>query len=243
MNLRRLIVGFVLGSILVLFLVGSLFLWLSRPFDDNMGDINVLHPQYLIAHAGGGLNGKRYTNSRAALINSLEKGFRYVELDLCQLPDGRVFCSHAATLEDTLSVMSLEEAINIWKKEDFVLVTDRLSDTNTLNRYFATRREKLLVESSSIRDYCQLEQDKYSVMLAISEDLRGLMKYIITSIASGQKVHRIVISSHVSDRFLRFYKRLDVHVAVHTINDVDFLKKHVGRDVDFVYTDFIEPNL
>jgi len=36
----------------------------------------------LIAHGGGDIDGLKYTNSQEAMKGSLDKGFRYVEIDL-----------------------------------------------------------------------------------------------------------------------------------------------------------------
>ena len=38
------------------------------------------------------------------------------------------------------------------------------------------------------------------------------------------------------------HKRLGVTIAVYTVNDVNYLKNHIGKDVDLVYTDFLQPS-
>jgi len=48
----------------------------------------------LIAHAGGGINGLKYTNSLEAMEQSIEHGFKMVELDLLISSDGRIVAVH-----------------------------------------------------------------------------------------------------------------------------------------------------
>lgn len=62
-----------------------------------------------------------------------------------------------------------------------------------------------------------------------------------TSIHSG-KVDRIVTHYQTPDYMLRIYKRLGAKIAVYTVNDIDYLKEHIGKDVDMVYTDYIIPS-
>ena len=51
-------------------------------------------PSRFIAHAGGIIDGKTYTNSLEALNNSYKKGFRYFELDIIQTADGHFVGAH-----------------------------------------------------------------------------------------------------------------------------------------------------
>ncbi|MDA2922369.1 sulfatase-like hydrolase/transferase [Patescibacteria group bacterium AH-259-L07] len=47
-----------------------------------------------IAHAGGGINGRTYTNSIEALNNNIKKGFSYFEIDFVFTKDGHLVCLH-----------------------------------------------------------------------------------------------------------------------------------------------------
>lgn len=47
-----------------------------------------------IAHAGGGINNKTYTNSLEALDYNIKKGFQYFEIDFSFTADGRLVCLH-----------------------------------------------------------------------------------------------------------------------------------------------------
>lgn len=47
-----------------------------------------------VAHAGGGINGKTYTNSFEALDANIQNGFQYFELDFSFTKDERLVCLH-----------------------------------------------------------------------------------------------------------------------------------------------------
>ena len=47
-----------------------------------------------VAHAGGGVNNKTYTNSFEALNTNIKKGFQYFEIDFSFTKDGKLVCLH-----------------------------------------------------------------------------------------------------------------------------------------------------
>jgi len=229
----------------VLQLLGLIFmavlLWLTRPLEESAEDINALSQDYLIAHAGGAIDGRTYTNSKKALMNALDNGFRYIELDLFETPDGNVVCTHDSSTYKIKPIMSLREAVGIWLERPFEFVVDKISEPQILNHYFKKNREHVYVEAFCIDDYKQLKEDGYVPMLSLGGDLRGFIKYLVTSLYCG-KVKRIVLYYKTPEYLLRIYKRLGAKIAVYTINDESNLKKHIGRDVDMVYTDFLIPS-
>ena len=229
----------------VLLLLGLIFmavlLWLTRPLEESAEDINALSQDYLIAHAGGAIDGRTYTNSKKALMNALDNGFRYIELDLFETPDGNLVCTHDSSTYKIKPIMSLREAVGIWLERPFEFVVDKISEPQILNHYFKKNREHVYVEAFCIDDYKQLKEDGYVPMLSLGGDLRGFIKYLVTSLYCG-KVKRIVLYYKTPVYLLRIYKRLGAKIAVYTINDESNLKKHIGRDVDMVYTDFLIPS-
>ena len=225
-------------------------LWLARPLEKSAEDINVLSPNHLIAHAGGAMGGYTYTNSKEALKNALDNGFRYVELDLYETIDSNVVCLHS--LEDYRKMtstdcedldtksflshqlygkytpMTLNDAIKIWEERPFYFVTDKISDPQILNRYFKKNRDKVIVEAFSLDDYIRLERDGYTPMFSIMAlNVRGLYLYIINSIRYGKGIPRIVTNTYVSKYVYRIYKRLGAQqIAVYSLYDEDYQKLH-----------------
>jgi len=53
-----------------------------------------IEPLPRVAHAGGGIDGATYTNSREAVLASLDKGFAWIEIDFVWTSDGRLVCIH-----------------------------------------------------------------------------------------------------------------------------------------------------
>jgi glycerophosphoryl diester phosphodiesterase len=103
-----------------------------------------------VAHAGGGLDGRTYTNSIEALTANQEKGFRYFELDFVFTSDGELVCLHdwhdnfeatfGFSIETELSLDEFEELVDaqprfrnctleslrVWMEDnpDAIIVTD-----------------------------------------------------------------------------------------------------------------------
>ena len=228
----------------------AVLLWLARPLVKPRGEINVLNPHFLIAHAGGAIDGYSYTNSREALTNALDNGFRYIELDLYETTDNNAVCLHS--LEDYRKMtstdcedldiksflshqlygkytpMTLNDAIKIWEERPFYFVTDKISDPQILNRYFKKNRDKVIVEAFSLDDYIQLERDGYTPMFSIMAlNVRGLYLYIINSIKYGKGIPRIVTNTYVSKYVYRIFKRLGAHkIAVYSLYDEEYQKLH-----------------
>lgn len=226
-------------SIVVIALV-VVILWFVRPLPSSSIPGNDFSAEHLIAHAGGGINGKTYTNSKEAVMNAIDNSFRYIEVDLYKTPEGDVVCSHDSSLYKLKPIMPLREAVIIWQDKPFEFVVDKISDPQILNQYFKTNRAHVYVETFNADEYWQLKQDGYVPMLSVG-GVRGLLKYVATSIRYG-KVDRIVTHYQTPDYMLRIYKRLGAKIAVYTVNDIVYLKEHIGKDVDMVYTDYIIPS-
>ncbi len=228
---------FIASVVMVLVVV---ILWLIRPLPSPSISEDDLSEEHLIAHAGGEINGKVYTNSKEAVMKAIDNRFRYIEMDLYMTPDGDVVCSHDSSTYNLKPIMSLREAVNIWLDKPFEFVVDKISDPQILNQYFKTNRSHVYVETFNADEYWQLKRDGYVPMLSVG-GMRGLLKYVVTSIRNG-KVDRIVTHYQTPDYMLRIYKRLGAKIAVYTVNDIAYLKEHIGKDVDMVYTDYIIPS-
>ena len=271
--LKRLIKGFAVVALLLFTILVFVFLWLARPLEKSSEDINALCPNHLIAHAGGAIDGHTYTNCKEALLNALDNGFQYIELDLYETSDSNVVCLHS--LEDYREMtstdcevldtktflshqlygkytpMTLNDAIKIWEERPFYFVTDKISDSKILNRYFKKNRDKVIVEAFTLEDYVQLERDGYIPMFSIMAlNVRGLYLYILNSIKYGKGIPQIVTNTYVSKYVYRIYKRLGAQqIAVYSLYDEDYQKLHereyleryAGREVYLVYVDYVKP--
>lgn len=81
-NKKKWFILIMLGLILTIFLIQY------NTIDEDRFEVN------RVAHAGGGINGKTYTNSLDALDLSIDKGFIYFELDFIFTKDRHLVCLH-----------------------------------------------------------------------------------------------------------------------------------------------------
>lgn len=255
---------FLFALIILIVAIVVFFLWMTRPMCKPIGYFNPLSAEHLIAHGGGAIDGYTYTNSREALLRSLDVGYRFVELDLFVTSDGDVVCLHnlvefnkmtnsnvseidsktfkGSKLYGKYTPLALEDAIKIWEERPFYFVTDNISDVEILNRYFKGHRNKVIVEAFSPDDYADLNKQGYWPMLNVIGNWIGLKRYLLASIKSGCLVDWIVSGSQEDYHFYRFVKRMGTKVATFTENDVEYIKRYVGREVDLVYTDSVGLN-
>lgn len=228
---------------------------MMRPFGEH--EISGIgETGYLIAHACGSIDGKCYTNSKEALLSSLDKGCGFIEVDLYLTPDSDVICLH--TMEEYIKMtgsrnlsefrqmklygkytpMTLEDAVTLWEEKQFVIVTDKMSATNVLDRYFKHNRDRVMVEVNNIKDFHTVKAHGYIPLLTVSSGMKGLIKYLLCMIVSGDRIDYVVTNINASRPFLRLYKRFATKVFVFASNDLEWIKENVGKEVDMVYTDY-----
>ena len=59
--------------------------------------VEVIPPFFVnkyVAHAGGGFEDNVYSNTKEAILNSIENGFNFIEIDLTLTSDDKLVCSH-----------------------------------------------------------------------------------------------------------------------------------------------------
>ncbi len=86
-----------------------------------------------VAHAGGGIGGASYTNSKEAIVASLDRGFEWVEIDFTWTSDGGLVCLHdwesnfsrlfGRSAEEPLSLEAFESE-RIGKEYTFLTLED-----------------------------------------------------------------------------------------------------------------------
>nr|WP_241906955.1 glycerophosphodiester phosphodiesterase family protein [Vibrio lentus] len=129
----------------------------------------------LIAHAGGGINGLKYTNSLEAMEQSIDHGFKMIELDLLISTDGRVVAAHdwksfhAMTnsnntgsissnefelkiIYDKYQTINISTAVEILNENDVVLVTDKIKDLALLSKYIIDK-DRSVIEVFNLKKY------------------------------------------------------------------------------------------
>lgn len=240
------------------------FLWLTSPMSNPYTDV-LSDKNYYIAHAAGALDGYRYMNCREALLKTLDNGYQFIEFDLGLTNDSVLVCLydwklfHKMTSEDSLNEkpitikefrhrkiyrkytpLTIEDVLSIRKVHQFIIVTDKISNTEILNKFFTRDKKSIMVESFSLSDYISLKNAGFTPMMSLHIfNYPKIIKYFIFSpLIKHQKIDWICINTKSNMKSLRMLKRLfNCKVAMYTSNSPSFFKEHLGKEIDLVYTD------
>lgn len=141
--------------------------------------------QHYIAHAGGTIQGWRYSNSLEAVREALAHNIKYVELDLCITADGQLVAWHdwnwQWTYTPTHEQFMTHPVYNRFTPIDFAkmdsilsdnpqlsLVTDKISDPEIIERYFSKYKKRVWVECFTEADYFALQESGFHVLMSRS---------------------------------------------------------------------------
>ncbi len=147
----------------------------AYPNEHNSISEIIVNSGGLIAHAGGGINGLKYTNSLEAMEQSIEHGFKMIELDLLISSDGRIVAVHdwksfhemtnsnntgsisykefeSKIIYDKYKTLNISTAIDILDENDVVLVTDKIKNIALLSKYIIDK-DKSIIEVFSTDKY------------------------------------------------------------------------------------------
>lgn len=221
-----------------------------------------------IAHALGSIDGYVYTNSREAMNKSLEKGYKYLEVDMDSTSDGVIVASHDwayfnditnhSELKDTMisfeefstrkiydmyTPITIQEIIDTLKNNpDVSIVTDKISDPDIIEKYFSEIKERVYVECFSEEDYFELKEKGYNVMFS-TDNANDILIYITKNLLKGYgKIDFITTSVDQDSKELRKIKCImPLKVSMYTINTEELLNEHMD-EIDFFYSDFYDPS-
>ena len=130
-----------------------------------------------VAHAGGGINGKTYTNSLEALNQNVKNGFSYFELDFSFTKDGRLVCIHDWG-------KSFKKTFGFWPKERPTLATFE-SLVKSRSEYQQCTLETLahwMKHNTSAFIITDIKEDNLQGLKVISEYIPGFETRIIPQI-------------------------------------------------------------
>ena len=223
--------------------------------------IDLSSTDYYIAHAGGMIDGHTYTNSLEAVLLSIQKGYKYIELDLQLTTDSQLVCMHSiedyrkmTNTPDSIDIsfrnfiknkiygrytpLSAKEIALIIMKYNITLVTDKISDPIILERYFSKVRNHVIVEAFSLHDYQELKKLGYCPMLNIRSE--GIKRNYIKKCIENNCLIDCISTSATNDDIMnyRILKKLfGVKIITYSPQDPLLLKNHIGREIDLIYID------
>lgn len=146
-----------------------------------------LNEQFYIAHGGGEIDGHQKTNSKEAILNSINHGLQYIEIDLGITSDGHLVGVHdwenykLITNYKDKNDLPLSKAEFVKQKihskytpvtlddiKDFLneypnlkIVTDKISEPTIINNNFHEFKDRIVVECFSEKDYLVLTKLGY----------------------------------------------------------------------------------
>ena len=62
----------------------------------SIPDAHKIAAPEMIAHGGGEIDGIQYTNSREALLQSIARGYKFIEIDFKETIEGELFGAHSS---------------------------------------------------------------------------------------------------------------------------------------------------
>lgn len=227
----------------------------------------------LIAHAGGAINGVSMTNSREALYAARDKGFKFIEFDLLFTADSVLVACHsweeynaalgdemkgnnAPTLAEFLSrrlpegftPLTATDINNFFLAHDSLyLVTDKISDTKVLNKYFPRLKKRMMVEAFSYKDYTELLKEGYAHVayscMATDIDTAPIKHLLFHWLFVGEKIECVALHTSALDyNYLKILRALaNFKIALFTVNNPNKIPMEYIKDISFLYTDSLLP--
>ena len=218
----------------------------------------------LIAHAGGAIDGKVYTNSLEAVELSIRNEYDFIELDLYETEDKKIGALHnvhefndftgfrdyskplnsedfrSRRIYGTMHPLLSTDINRLFDKEQTYLVTDKIKNFDLLNEEILVSKELLLVEVFTYRSYFKALRKGIRHPMLCVKDSRDLSLYwplLITGKISMITIPKELIALRQDD-LESLYKR-GVSIFAFTSNDKDYILKHAGTTVSGFYTDSI----
>lgn len=225
-------------------------------------------PGFWIAH-GGGIGEFVYTNSREAVMDSLRRGFRYIELDLSLTSCGELVAAHDwarfraiagadTALQTPLSRKEIMELRDKWKytplfaedicqlmeeNPEMILVTDKIQDFDLLARS-VPYKDRMIVEAFSCHGALQALRNGFSnVALTVwgAEQLKAVLRYHIPGVVLYGP---LIESDPGALEQVRRLHRQGCCIMAHWASVCDkpeYVHRHLGRNISRIYTDTWSP--
>ena len=217
----------------------------------------------IISHAGGSINGNIYLNSLEAVQSSIKKGFKFIELDLLETPDGDLIAAHdwktfhkitgypsqnnpisskeakERKILKNQTVLTSSDIEKIFMQHtDLFLVTDKIRNIGTIKKKFSAFLDRVIVEFKSPEECRQGATEgisKCAFLFNFLPSVDSLDERYITLIVMPLR--------KVDDYKEKLLNKSSVKVFVYTVNDIITARKIL--DLPFVkgiYTDTLTPN-
>lgn len=224
-----------------------------------------------IAH-GGGIGGFTYTNSREALLDSIQKHFRFIEIDLVETSDGHLFAAHdwksfkslAGIPDNTPSALSLDEAMGqkirktlspldgngirklMETNRDFILVTDKIADYELLLKEIPFP-ERMIVEVFSPKDYLRalksgIRYPAYCIWGKKEYETATRFRFPIVTMSAHSFFSNADMIQMVRNLHNNGVTILLFGTGFRNWDKETFVQEHLGKTISKIYTDRFSPS-
>lgn len=221
---------------------------------------------HLVAHALGGIDGHRYTNSAEGFKLAYEKGFRVFEIDFILTRDDKLVARHhwddapikhielmTTKIEGKYTPLDVDGVYNLLSQYDdaYLILDFKANDddgkhliyeiiTSTFDDDVLKRTiPQLQFESdlSIAKEYYDFSDYKYTLYRTDATDQE------VVEFAKENDITAVVMSSkkrYNADLVQELLKH-GILSYVHTINDEDEINSYLDAGVHGIYTDFVVP--
>lgn len=230
-----------------------------------------LAPPVYVAHAGGGIDGRSYTNSLEALEGSYELGHRFFEIDVSWTRDGQLAAIHdweeslRESFEDPplgrvpslaefkrlrpkggLTQVTFYEALE-WAgaKGDAYIVSDVKADNVAalakVLRERADLKEHLIPQVYDYEEYAAAAAMGYEHVILTLYRMRSSLRELVDFAAAKRPFAITMHWSLAQDGYANFLKPWQVFVYAHTVNEPELFEELKPLGVGGIYTDVLAP--
>jgi lipoteichoic acid synthase len=212
------------------------------------------------AHAGGEIDGNKYTNSKEALDLNYQKGFRYFELDIIATSDSQLVACHdwetwrkqakfsgsvpvskKVFLENEIlakyTPLSLIE-INAWfqKHEDAILVTDKINNPSLMVNQFVDKN-RLMMELFSLEAILEAQELGLERILASEKVLKAFGDQRLHKLLENNIKYVTFSISYMEENraFIRMLIRNDIKAIVYNLTAEKNEKYLIQNKMDDIF--------
>jgi len=230
-----------------------------------------LAPAELVAHAGGAVNKKTYTNSLEALNANYAKGFRFFEMDFSWTSDGEMVAIHdweaafrkkfivpeeikiptktqflALKTTSGLTPLSLEGVLT-WAREkgDAFIITDvkdgNIKALRKIRQDFGGIQKFIIPQVYSYSEYDEANRLGYPYIILTLYRMRINFDDVV-EFSRQKSPFAVTMPWQVAQAGLSYYlDQNNTKVYAHTVNDIELYDSLKKIGVHGIYTDFISP--
>ncbi len=235
----------------------------------SLGESN---PLPRIAHAGGGIDEHRYTNSKQAILHSLSRGYQLIEIDFVWTSDRHLVCLHdwfySADIFFTEQLVEppLREEFLSWESSggytqmdvgiladimhdhpQMKLVTDIKDDNIEGLKYLAAHiadyKVRVIPQFYQPETYEEIRKLGYQNLIWTLYQYKGGTQQVLAEARNMNLLAITMNRQRVISGLPKRLSELDIPVYAHTINDpIELAELQEDYSVSEVYTDFLPPN-